>query len=730
MENEIDLGKRIKELDNIIFKVGQSAQTMHMLTKPQVFYNNIHKQALGYQNPFYLEKAQRIKPTLYDGIIISAKHVAMPVIDDEETLILEEESRSKIFEKEKDPEAIKQNISHKPIDYEKLNRLSKDFGKHFTPQQELKRLNFHLTQFDSVVKKRTTPDARTKVPTKESTPGSVETSKPKIKVYRRRPKHIKNVGSSKKAKIVESKDANNSEPNHIGGSNATDFPSSSSHVNPGTVRFENDQIARIMGYGDYQLVNIIILKVYYVEGLGHNLFFVGKFYDADLEVAFRKKTCFIRNLEGVDLLSSSRDTNSYTISLDDMLKTSSICLLSKASKTNSWLWHHRLSHLNFRTLNKLTKDGLARGIPRLKFQKDHLFLRTKDEAPEAIIKCIKNIQVHLNATFHKVRTDNETEFVNQTLRDFYENVGISHQTSVARTVQQNGVVERRNRTLIEAAHAKVNIGIFVGYAPVKKAFRIYNRRSWEIIETIHVTFDELTAMASEQFSSGPGLHSMTPATSSSGLVSNLVFQQPFPFAAAQRAANLANSLVSKSIDQDASLKSIPSTQEKEHSLNTSQGFEESPKTPIFHDDPLYESLYEDSTSQGSSSNVTQTHTPFEHLGRWIKDHPIANVIGDLLALVLKNKTRLVAQGFRQEEGIDFEELFTPVARIETLRDFYENVGISHQTSVARTVQRNGVVERRNRTLIEAARTMLIFFKAPLFFGPKQSIQPVTPKTIL
>nr|GEY46442.1 integrase, catalytic region, zinc finger, CCHC-type, peptidase aspartic, catalytic [Tanacetum cinerariifolium] len=133
----------------------------------------------------------------------------------------------------------------------------------------------------------------------------------------------------------------------------------------GTVRFGNDHITRIMVYGDYQLGNVTISKVYYVEGLGHNLFSVGQFCDADLEVAFRKDTCFIRNLEGVDLISRSRDTNLYTISLDDMLKTSLICLLSKASKTKSWLWHRRLSHLNFGTLNKLTKDGLARGILRL-----------------------------------------------------------------------------------------------------------------------------------------------------------------------------------------------------------------------------------------------------------------------------------------------------------------------------------------------------------------------------
>ncbi|GJT93036.1 hypothetical protein Tco_1081881 [Tanacetum coccineum] len=126
--------------------------------------------------------------------------------------------------------------------------------------------------------------------------------------------------------------ANNSKPNHSWESNATDVQSSSSLVND---RFGNNQIANIMGYGDYQLRNVTISRVYYVKGLRHNLFSVGQFYDLDLEVAFRKNTCFIRNLDGVDLLSGSKDTNLYTISLDDMLKTSPICLLSKASKTKS-----------------------------------------------------------------------------------------------------------------------------------------------------------------------------------------------------------------------------------------------------------------------------------------------------------------------------------------------------------------------------------------------------------
>nr|GFA50822.1 integrase, catalytic region, zinc finger, CCHC-type, peptidase aspartic, catalytic [Tanacetum cinerariifolium] len=113
------------------------------------------------------------------------------------------------------------------------------------------------------------------VPPKKTTSHPVETQKLELKVYSRKPKNIKNIGSSKKDKIVESKNANNSEPNHTWGSKATYIPSSSSLVLTGTVRFENDHIARIMRYGDYQLGNVTISRVYYVEGLGHNLFFVG-----------------------------------------------------------------------------------------------------------------------------------------------------------------------------------------------------------------------------------------------------------------------------------------------------------------------------------------------------------------------------------------------------------------------------------------------------------------------
>nr|GEW41869.1 copia protein [Tanacetum cinerariifolium] len=133
-----------------------------------------------------------------------------------------------------------------------------------------------------------------------------------------------------------------------------------------------DHIAKIMGYGDYQIGNVIISNVYYVEGLGHNLFFVDQFCDSDLEVAFRKHTCIVRNPKGVALLSRSQKTNLYTLSIRDMMACSPICLLSKASKTKSLLWHKRLSHLSFGAINHLDKNGLVRGLPKLKFKEDHL----------------------------------------------------------------------------------------------------------------------------------------------------------------------------------------------------------------------------------------------------------------------------------------------------------------------------------------------------------------------
>nr|GEV11186.1 retrovirus-related Pol polyprotein from transposon TNT 1-94 [Tanacetum cinerariifolium] len=118
--------------------------------------------------------------------------------------------------------------------------------------------------------------------------------------------------------------------------------------------------------------NITINKVYYIEGLNHNLFSVGHFCDEDLEVAFRKSTCFIRDLQKNDLLTGNRGSDLYTISIQETTSSTPLCLMAKASPTQAWLWHQRLSHLNFDYMNLLSKKDVVSGLPKLKYVKDQL----------------------------------------------------------------------------------------------------------------------------------------------------------------------------------------------------------------------------------------------------------------------------------------------------------------------------------------------------------------------
>nr|GFA05016.1 retrovirus-related Pol polyprotein from transposon TNT 1-94 [Tanacetum cinerariifolium] len=804
-----------------------------------------------------------------------------------------------------------------------------------------------------------------------------------------------------------------------------------------------------------------------------------QFCDSDLEVAFRQHTCFIRNLDGVDLLTGSRGNNLYTLSIQDMMASSPICLLSKASKTKSWLWHRRLSHLNFGAINYLARMGLVRGLPKLKFEKDHLcsacamgkstrkahkpksedtnqeklyllhmdlcgpmrvesvngkkyilvieddysrftwvkflrskdetldfiikflkmiqvrlkvpirrpalnemtpgiislglvpitspstsyvspsrndwdllsqpmfnellnpppsvvnqvpeaiapivevippvnadstgfpssttveqdapstsntttptktqssiipqdvrddnldmevahigsdplfarqglvrglpklkfkkdhlssacamgkstrkthkpkskdtnqeklyllymdlcgpmrvesingkkyilvivddysrftwvkFLRSKDETSDFIIKFLKMIQVRLKVLVRCIRTDNGTEFINHTLRDYYEEVGISHETSVARSPQQNGVVERQaittscftqNRSIIRLQHGKTpyellhsklpdlsffyvfgalcyptndsenlgklqpkaNIGIFIGYAPTKKAFRVYNRRTRRIVETIHVDFNELTAMASEYRSSGPTLNKMTPGTISSGLVPtsspstsyvppsrndwDLLFQPMFdellnpPPSVVNQApkaialivevippvnADLTGSPFSITIEQDAPSTSNSPTPTETQSLVIPQDVGDDhldmevahmgmihclvylfqklllhnlqhrhllKLLPVSTRLQLYEQALFCYYDAFLTSVEPKTYKEALTQSCWIE--AMQEELNEFERL--ENKARLVSRGYRQEEGIDFEESFAPVARLEAIRIF-------------------------------------------------------------
>nr|GEU49316.1 integrase, catalytic region, zinc finger, CCHC-type, peptidase aspartic, catalytic [Tanacetum cinerariifolium] len=412
-----------------------------------------------------------LEPKLYDGNIIQKTNAIM-IRDSKKTLMLAEESRSKMLLKQKDPMMSEKKVNTKPIDYANYVNspqptpsirptqveVPKQLLKVSMVNTSLKKLKHHLASFDVVVKERTTTITITegnvcpltrititaKVPLRK--PIALESNPPKpvvTLVYSRKPKEYINNVPDRKSKINKSLSANKKEPNKSWGSTISNVPFYS---------IDECRLSKLFsGYGDYQIGNVTISRVYFVDGLGHTLFSVGQFCDSDLEVAFRQHTCFIRNLEGVDLLFGSRGNNLNTLSLGDMMKSSHICFFSKASKTKSWIWHRRLSHLNFSAINYLARQGLVQGLPKLKFEKDHL--------------CSACAMGKSKKSSHKPKSEDTNQeklyllcmdlccpmHVKSVSGKKYILVGISHETSVARSPQQNCVVERRNRTLIEAA---------------------------------------------------------------------------------------------------------------------------------------------------------------------------------------------------------------------------------------------------------------------------------------
>nr|GEY10204.1 hypothetical protein [Tanacetum cinerariifolium] len=294
----------------------------------------------------------------------------------------------------------------------------------------------------------------------------------------------------------------------------------------------------VHGFSDLQWGNILITRVYFVEGLGHNLFSVRKFCDSGLEVAFRRNTCFVRNLEGVDLLKGNRTANLYTINLYEMASVSLIFLMARVTSIKSWLWHQRLSHLNFDTIYDLVKNDLVTGLPKFKYQKEHHCPslerrnRTLAEAARTMLifsraplflwakaiatACFTQNRSIVHRRFHKI----PYELINGRKPD----ISFLH---VFRAL----CYPKNDRKDIRKLGAKGDIGFFIGYSVDSCAYRVFNRRTKKIIETMNVSFDELSAMDFDQSSSKPRLQSMTSGQIGLGLdltyaLSTITTQQP------------------------------------------------------------------------------------------------------------------------------------------------------------------------------------------------------------
>nr|GEU36349.1 hypothetical protein [Tanacetum cinerariifolium] len=377
---------------------------------------------------------------------------------------------------------------------------------------------------------------------------------------------------------------------------------------------------------------------------------------------------------GVDLLTGSRGNNLDTLSFGDMMASSPICLLSKASKTKSRLWHRRLSHLDFGAINHLARQGLVRGLSKLKFKKDHLCsacamgkskkkshklisddtnpeklyllymdlygpmrvesvngnkyilviiddysrftwvkcLRSKDETTDFIIKFLKMIQVQLKTPY---------ELLHNKLPDL----------SFLQVFGALCYPTNDNKNLGEL-QPKADIGIFIGYAPTKKAFRIYHRLTRQIVKTIHVDFDELTTMASEQSSSGPALNEMTPTTITPEVIAPIVDAIPPVQAESTGSPSLTT------VDQDTPSPSKSQTTPEKQSPIIPQDVEEDIydiEVTLMGNDPLFVMPIPKVAPDCSSSTVSPhtivqpDHRIPQRNSKWTKDHPLNNIIDQL-----------------------------------------------------------------------------------------------------
>nr|GEX91977.1 hypothetical protein [Tanacetum cinerariifolium] len=751
IDRELALEKLVKELNNIVLKRSQSAQTVHMLTKPEVFYNHSTRHALGFQNPCYLKKAQQLKPNLYDGRIIKKSDGVM-IFDTEETLMLVEESRSKMIEKQKDPQMTEKKVITKPVNYAIVNQLSTDFETRFVPQIELsaeqafwsqypvqidepnlsatttivevlkelpkvsmvnsclKKLKSHLASFDMVVKERTTATAitkgtwgfeHTKVCFRDDIISFVKALKELFTSFDQylidEVTGVQYVFKQMELAVEQHRD-----------------------VTERNVKREVEEIETLNIELDHKVTKLVAenehLKQTYKQ-----------LYDSI-------KSSHVRSKEQCDDLVNKVNLKSAEVS---NLNAG----LQEKVLTKSWLRHRRLSHLNFGAINHLARQGLVRGLLKLKFEKDHLcsacamgkstkkthkpkskdtnqeklyllhmdlcgpmrvesvngkkytlvivddysgftwvkFMRSKDETPMFIIKFLKMIQVRLNVPVRQaVATACFTQYRSiirlRHGKTPYELLNSKLPNLLFFHVFGALCYPTNDNENLGKLQPKADIGIFIGYAPSKKAFRIYNRRTRRIVETIHeeVGISHETSVARSPQQNGVVekrnhtlieaartmlIYAQDPLFLWAEVVATVCFTQNRSIIRLRHGKTSYELLHSKlldlsffhvfgalcyptndseNLDAPSPSKSLTPTEIQSLVILLDVG-NDNLDMEVAHmgNDPLLGVPFlEVSSDQSSStaspqSNVQPNHPMPHHNNKWTKDHPLNNIIGQL-----------------------------------------------------------------------------------------------------
>nr|GEY05553.1 integrase, catalytic region, zinc finger, CCHC-type, peptidase aspartic, catalytic [Tanacetum cinerariifolium] len=510
----------------------------------------------------------------------------------------------------------------------------------------------------------------------------------------------------------------------------------------GTVHFGNNDFTVIAGNGDVVIGSMTIKKVYYVEGLGHKLFSVGQFCDKGLEVTFQKSTCFVRNEDGVDLLTGDRSSNLYTIARIEVASKSLTCLLAKASSSQSLLWHQPLSHLNFATINNLMKNNLVQGLPKMKFKKiicvplvnKGRFIENITSPKRLLLQ--KSHFIFFTRICERVRTDNDMKFKNKTLSKFFDEVGITQQF----------FAERHNKMV--SWKEGIEPYLELGLSNLNEMGKSSNQSVSQVSEASKKDLEDLFQnFYDEYFDSTEIMKSSTTNVETSNAKIPSHEEEVFHKSSESFQEESSTSSLNDDVQQISKKVGVPSSNTQSISNNMIPNVDEASTSHNVLNERLEDAYFDASTLFHDSSNVHTFYQPYLHKKKWTKDHPLHKIIGDpkssvrtrgqlansclfscLLSsielanvaealrdadwnkkdessLVIQNKERLVAVGYSQQEAIDYDETFAPVARIEAIRLFLAYAAhkdfIVFQMDVKITFL-NGILKERNYVSISTA----------------------------
>nr|GEU36012.1 hypothetical protein [Tanacetum cinerariifolium] len=634
LEKVISLENKIKVLDDIVYKTGQSVQTMNMLN---------HNYKTSFVKPEFLKKSQSANPHLYDIGCYNDNLALMLAPESDETTHLAQESRSKLSD------------LIRPFDYRNLNNLYDLFVPQHknSPKQRYfsKRTKQPIVVPISTKEPKRTVNQSVATPVKRTVALESTNKKPR-RTIRRQYEHI-----SKTCKWWYPK-----------------FTPSGYKWKP------NSKI----GNANTNLLDIIL----FIIDFGCSKHMTG---NLKLLSNFGEK------------IMGSHGTDLYSITVQNTSTPNPICLMAKATSLQAWLWHRLLSHLNLDTINLLSKS--------------------KDETPEVLIDFLRLVQRGLHAQVRTMQTNKGTKFLNKTLHAYFENEGIEHQTSTARTLEQNDVVKRWNRTLVKVAQTMLsvaNLPLFIWAEAIATACFTQNRSlviprhektpyhiiNAEIVTTLNeldllfcLMFDELlngtTQVVSKSFAvnGADAPDKSTPETTS---------QAPTQAPTITATENINQAKTNKEnaqVEEDEFI-NIFSTPVQERGKTSSRHVDMSNMHTFYQRHPSKHRWTKDHLLEqviGNPSQLIRTRRPpmadsawieamreeiyhFDQLDVWeLVDIPLCKNVVNMKWLwknkrdeentVIHNKACLVAKGYGQKEGIDFEESFALVARLEAIRLF-------------------------------------------------------------